>query len=250
MSYLALHSRDAETRLSGREVRHIAALAEDALAGDLAMHAHWQLRADLGLPAADSGSFASQLSWLMSDGETHRVQGHDVYLIDLALNALYRQQPAAGVLCWLYGHALGHGWVADGDRHAFAAEIQAALDAGAARPGLGWEVIIGFLRERPGGVATSLSIGRGFPDDLLALDANTWSPRLRHPQDSGGELDASWDRLGPAGQWERCIQALRSWPARQWHPGGGGNVFGEFTIQPGSGLTRAHRGPRGASETT
>jgi hypothetical protein len=61
MSYLALHSRDAETRLPGPAVRLIAAMADDTLAGDLAMPGHWQLRADLGLPAVDSGSFASQL---------------------------------------------------------------------------------------------------------------------------------------------------------------------------------------------
>lgn len=186
----------------------------------------------------------------MSDGETHRVQGQDVYLFDLALNALYRQQSAAGVLCWLYGHTLGHGWAADDDRHAFAAEIRVALDASAARPGLGWEAIIGFLRERPGDVATSLSIGRGFPDRQLALDAGTWSPQLRHPRSPGTGSTRRGNRLGPAGQWERCIQALRSRPAQQWHPGGGVYVFGQFTVQPGSGLTRAHRGPRDASEST
>jgi hypothetical protein len=159
----------------------------------------------------------------------------------LALNVLYRQQPAAGILCWLYSHALGHGWVADADRHSFAAEIQAALDVRAARPGLGWEAIIRFLRERTGDVATSLSTGSGFPDYRLALDAGTWSPQLLHPEESGDELDALWDQLGPAGQWERCMLALRPRPAQQWHTGGAGYVFGEFTIQPGTGLTRTHR---------
>jgi hypothetical protein len=86
-------------------------------------------------------------------------------------------------------------------------------------------------------VATSISVGNGFPDAQLALRAGTWLPGLRNPGDPD-ELDALWDQLGRAGQWELCMQALRAQPSRQWRPGGG-YVFGDFTLEPEAGLVRA-----------
>jgi hypothetical protein len=136
MSHLAFHGRTATIYLSGREVHHIASLARDALADEPSLAENRQLRCELGLPAPDSMFLASQVFWLMSDGETHRIRGQDVYLFDLALNVLYRRQPAAGILCWLFDNALAHGWVAGADRHAVAGQIQAALDPGVARPGM------------------------------------------------------------------------------------------------------------------
>ena len=133
MTHLALHRPVAAVHLTGREVRHVAALAQAALARELARPEYRHLRAELELPAPGTTFYSSQVSWLASDGEAHRVQGQDVYLFGLALNVLYQKQPAAGVLCWLYDRALVHGWVADADREAMAGQIQAALDAGVAR---------------------------------------------------------------------------------------------------------------------
>jgi len=77
MSYLAFHTRSAELHLTGREVHHIASLAHEALTDELSQPGHRQLRAELGLPALNSTFFASQVFWLMSDGETHRIQGQN-----------------------------------------------------------------------------------------------------------------------------------------------------------------------------
>lgn len=244
MTYLAFHSRQATVHLAGREVHHIAALGLDALTDVLAQPGLRQMRAELGLPPADSMFFQSQVYMLISDAEPRRVQGRDVYLSDVALDLLYRSQPAAGILCWLFDHALGHGWVAHPDRHAFAQEIQQALDAGAARPGMGWDAIIAFLRGGAGDVFTSLSIGNEFPDCQLALDSAAWQPAGANPGDSAGDLEGLWDRLGDDQQWDLCALALRAWPARQWRPGGTGYLFGDFTIQPAVGLVPARRTPR------
>jgi hypothetical protein len=175
--------------------------------------------------------------WLASDGQAHHVQGQDVYLFDLAFNLWYQQQPAAGIMCWLYDQALGHGWIADADQQAFTAEIRAALDAGVARPAMGWDGICSLLHSGAGDVVTSLpGMGGEFPDPQLALEAGTWSPGLRDPDDPDA-VDALWDQVGPAGQWDLCMQALRVQPARQWRPGGG-YVFGDFTLNPETGLSR------------
>lgn len=177
------------------------------------------------------------MSWLAGDGEAHHVQGQDVYLFDLALNLWYQQQPATGILCWLYDQALGHGWIAAADQQAFAAEIRAALDAGVARPAMGWDGICSLLHSGAGDVATSLSVGNEFPDPRLALEAGTWAPGLRSPDDPD-ELDALWHQVGHAGQWDLCLQALHAQPARQWRPGSS-YIFGDFTLKPETGLARA-----------
>lgn len=236
MSSLTFHSRTGDVQLSGREVANITLMAERALAGELARPAYRRLRAELELPAPASMFYASQVSWLASDGEARHVQGQDVYLFDLAFTIWYQQQPAAGILCWLYDQALGHGWIAEAGQQAFAAEIQAALDVGVARAGMGWDGICSLLRSGSGNVVTSISVGNAFPDAQFALQAGTWSPGLRNPGDAD-ELDALWDQLGRAGQWELCMQALRVQPFRQWRPGGG-YVFGDFTLKPEIGLVR------------
>lgn len=235
MSYLCFHSRAGEARLSGREVASISLQAERCLARELTLPAYRRLRAELELPAPGTTFYMSQVSWLASDGEAHRVQGQDVYLFDLAFNLWYQQQPAAGILCWLYDQALGHGWIAATDQRAFAAEIQAALDAGIARPAMGWDGICSLLDSGAGDVVTSLpGMGGEFPDRQLALEAGTWSPRLRS-QDDPDELDGRWDQVGQAGQWDLCMPALHAQPARQWRPGRG-YVFGDFTLTPETGL--------------
>ena len=236
MSLLTFHSRTGDVQLSGREVANITLMAEHALARELAQPAYRHLRAELELPAPGTMFYMSQVSWLASDGETHHVQGQDVYLFDLAFTIWYQQQPAAGILCWLYDQALGHGWIAVPDQQAFAAEIQAALDAGVARPGMGWDGICSLLHSGRGDVVTSISVGNGFPDSRLALRAGTWSPGHRNPGDPD-ELDALWDELGHAEQWELCMRALRIQPSRQWRPGGG-YIFGDFTLKPETGLVR------------
>jgi hypothetical protein len=213
-------------------------MAISALTRELARPEYRRLRAELELPAPGTTFYTSRVSWLAGDEEAHRVQGQDVYLFDLALNLLYQQQPATGILCWLYDQALGHGWIAAAGRQAFTAEIQAALDAGLARPGMGWDGICTLLRSGAGDVATSLpGIGSEFPDPGLALEAGTWSPGLRSPDDPD-EIDALWDQVGHAGQWDLCMQALHAQPARQWRPAAG-YVFGDFTLKPETGLARA-----------
>jgi hypothetical protein len=236
MSLLTFHSRTKEVHLSGREVANITLMAEHALGRELARPEYRRLRAELELPAPSSRFYMSQVSWLASDGETHHVQGHDVYLFDLAFTIWYQQQPAAGILCWLYDQALGHGWIASADQQAFAAEIQAALAAGVARPGVGWDDICSLLRSGLGDVVTSISVGNGFPDSRLALQTGTWSPGRLGPGDPD-ELDALWDELGHVEQWELCMQALRTQPSRQWRPGGG-YILGDFTLRPETGLVR------------
>ena len=238
MSYLTFHSRTGETRLSGREVASISLQAERVLARELALPEYRCLRAELELPAPGTTFYTSQVQWLASDGEAHHIQGQDVYLFDLALNLWYQQQPAAGILCWLYDQALGHGWIAAADQQAFATEIRAALDAGIARAAMGWDGICSLLHSATGDVVTSLpGIGGEFPDPRLALEAGTWSPRLRSPDDPD-EIDARWDQVGRAGQWDLCMQALHAQPARQWRPGGG-YLFGDYTLKPDAGLVRA-----------
>ena len=184
MSYLAFHSRAGTVHLTGREVRHIGALATEALTAEFSLPEHQPLRADLALPAVHSGSFGLQVLWLMSDGEPHQVQGHNLYLCDLALNVLYRHQAAAGILCWLYDKALIHGWVAAADRRAMAEQLQVALNAGVARAKMadqdaeqprglrpagsrgGWEEVIARPRHprrpprRPGGGRYGLHLGQ------------------------------------------------------------------------------------------
>lgn len=258
MSYLALHSRTGGFHLSGREVANIQLMAERVLARELARPEYRRLRAELELPPPGTEFYFSQVSWLAGDGEAHRVQGQDVYLFDLAFTLFYQEQAVAGILCWLFDQALGHGWIAAADQQAFAAEIQAALDAGVARakaadrhqpaaeaagvtilPGNrdGWEDVIAFLRGAPGDVVTSLSFGNEFPDHRLAWEAGTWRPGVRDPEDPGEELEILWDQVSAAGQWDLSMRALRTQPSRQWRPGGR-YVFGEFTLEPEAGLVR------------
>jgi hypothetical protein len=237
MSYLTFHGQTGETRLSGREVHHISLMADTALARELARPGYGHLRAELELPHPSSTFFASQVSWLAGDGEARHIQGHDVYLIEVAFNLLCQQQPAAGILCWLYDQALGHGWIAAADQQAFAAEIQAALHAGIARPAMGWDTICSLLQSGTGDVVTSLSLGNEFPDPQFALEAGIWSPRLRDPDDPD-ERDMRWGQLPPAEQWGLCMRALRAQPSRQWRPGCG-YLFGDFTLRPGDGLVQS-----------
>ena len=198
MSSLTFHSRTGDVQLSGREVANIILMADTALADELARPEYRHLRAELELPAPGTMFYASQVSWLASDGEARHVQGQDVYLFDLAFTIWYQQQPAAGILCWLFDQALGHGWIAEADQQACAAEIQAALDAGVARAGMNWDGICSLLRGGSGNVVTSISVGNAFPDAQLALQAGTWSPGLRNPGEPD-ELGALWDQLGAPG---------------------------------------------------
>lgn len=234
MNYLSFRSRTSETRVLDQEVRHIAMMAEQALARELAQPGYSRLRAELGLPAPDTTDYTWRVSRLASDGESRRVQGHDVYLFELALTTWHQRQPAAGVLCWLYSQALGHGWIAAADRQAFAAEIQAALTAGIARPATGWEDVCSLLHSGTGDVVTSLpGIGNAFPGSQLALEAGTWTPGLPGPDDSD-EIDALWDQVRHDGQWKLCMRALYARSSRQWRPGR--YCFGDFTLDPQGGL--------------
>lgn len=235
MSYLTFHSRATAIRLSGREVAHIAELAKEALIAELARPAHRRLRADLDLPPADSMFFGSQVFWLMSDGQPYALQGQQVYLFDVALNILNRRQPAAGILCWLYDHALVHGWIAGADRPAFAAELQTALQAGAASPNMGWEGIMSFLHDGTGEVVTSMSIGAEFPGYQVALDTGTWQPAVTKTARGDDELEGLWDQLGEDRQWDLCTQAIRGRPSLRWQPDAN-YLFGDFTIQDPAGL--------------
>lgn len=81
---------------------------------------------------------------------------------------------------------------------------------------MGWDDIRSLLlRPGTGDIVTSLSIGAGFPDLQLALEAGTWSPALRD-RDNPGELDAHWDQLADATQWDMRMKALRGQPGPQW----------------------------------
>jgi hypothetical protein len=256
MTHLALHRPDAAVHLTGREVRHVAALAQAALAAELSRPEYRRLRDQLELPPAHSEFFEPQVLALISGGETRHVAGHHVYLFGLALNVLYQRQPATGVLCWLYDRALVHGWVADADREAMAGQIQAALDAGVARAGAadrhqaavtvagipispgnrgGWEEVIAFLRDGPGDVVTSLAVGDEFPGCRLAWDSGAWRPGIADLKDPGEELEILWDQVSAAVQWDLCMQALRTRPWLQWTPAAGYG-FGEFTLDPDAGL--------------
>lgn len=257
MTYLALHRPAATVHLTGREIRRVGELAQAALVAELSLPGYQRLRDQLDLPPVPSGCFELQVLELIAAGETRHVAGHDVDLSGLALNVLYQQQPSAGILCWLYGNALAHGWVADAGREAMAGQIQAALDTGAARaraadryhpavevagftipPGNrnGWEDVIAFLRAGPGDVVTSLSIGNEFPDCRLAWDSGIWRPGIPDPGQAGEELEILWDTISAARQWDLCMQALHCRPWLQWKPAVGYR-FGEFTLDPHAGLT-------------
>jgi hypothetical protein len=256
MTYLALHRPAATVHLTGREIRRIAELAQAALVAELSLPGYQRLRGQLELPPVSSRFFESQVLELMADGEPRHIAGCDVDLSGLALNILYQQQPAAGILCWLYGNALARGWVADADREAMAGQIQAALDGGAARaraadryqpavevsgftipPGNrdGWEDVIAFLRAGTGDIVTSLSIGNEFPDCRLAWDSGIWRPDIPDPRQPGEELEILWDKISAARQWDLCMQALYARPWLQWKPAVGYR-FGEFTLDPHAGL--------------
>jgi hypothetical protein len=256
MSHLAFHSPDETIYLSGREVHHISALAKDALVDELSHPAYRRLCAELRLPSPHSQFFASEIFSLMSDGETHRVQGQDIYLFNLALTVLVQHRPAARLQCWLYDNAIEHGWVAGPDRPAMAAQIEAALDAGVARRAMadrhtapmiigdrplptgnrnGWEDVIAFLNNGTGDVFTSISVGNAFPDRDAAMTAGTWRPTVANTEEPWDELDELWDQLGPGEQWDLSARAVRGNPALQWRPADV-HTFGPVTVHRERGL--------------
>lgn len=255
MSYLEFRDRDTAVCLTGTEVHHIAWLAQQALAAWLRRPAYQGIRRDLGVPDPSSPFFESQI--LMTMGEPRQVRGRKVYLIDLGRNMLYWDTPEAGILCWLYGHALHHGWAAGADRAALAGEFQAAVDAGLARRHMGdqhagplttggvtlppgdhggWEEVIAFLRSGNEDVVTSLSIGGCFPDRDIAREAGVWQPPDPSPWDEDAE--AAWEELPPGQQWDLCMQALHDSPGRQWQPGMR-YCFGDWILDGGD-LAPAH----------
>ncbi len=220
MSYLAFHGHAAVRHLPGRQVRAILGLAQFALDARLSRGRHSRVRGELGLPSVDSQFFESQLLWLMMDGEAHRVSGHDVYLMNLALQAMYEQYPKYGILCWLFDNASRHGWIADADRAVAAAEIDAVLDGGP--PVLdraAWGAVMAFLRDGTGDIVTSLAPAEGFPGWRLAWEAQAWRPAVRNTAEPRDELEGLWEGLSDDARWELGMTALNGDPARQWHPG-------------------------------
>lgn len=133
--------------------------------------------------------------------------------------------------CAGYDTSLVHGWVAAEDHEGFAGELELALAAGIARPGMGWDRVLPLLRGAGSEVATSLSAGNWFPDRQIALDAGTWRPDLGDADDKADQMDAWWDELGDANCWQVCAQALHSLPCPQWKPGRADYRFGQFTIK-------------------
>lgn len=109
MSYLEFRHMAGQVHLRGPEMHNIFLMAEVNLGRQLAQPEYRQVRAELRLPGPGTRFYQSQVMMLMGDGEAHRIQGKDVYLADLALNLLYEQDSAAGILCWLADQALVHG---------------------------------------------------------------------------------------------------------------------------------------------
>lgn len=220
MSYLAFASRAAVIHLPARQVDAILGLAQFSLEARLSRGRHSRVRGELGLPSADSQFLDSELLWLMMDGETHRIGGHDVYLMNLALQAMYEQAPKDGILCWLFDNASRHGWIADADRAAVAAEIDAVLDGGPPVLDRGaWGEVMGFLRDGTGDVVTSLAPAEDFPGWRLAWEAGAWRPPVRNFVEPGDELEALWGQLGGDARWDLGMTVLNGDPSRQWRPG-------------------------------
>jgi hypothetical protein len=82
-------------------------------------------------------------------------------------------------LCWPYSQVLEHGWIAATDQQAFAAEIQAALQAGVARPAVGWDGVCSLLHSGPGDVVTPLPGSAANSPTQFVLEAGM--PRRRNP---------------------------------------------------------------------
>lgn len=245
MSSLSFHSRSAVSYLSGRQVQAIVGQAQSSLETTLRRPECRRLRNQLRLPAPGSAFFSSRLFSLILglDGDDVHVDGHDVHLIDLARQVRYEQEPRYGILGWLFGNAITHGWVAGPDRAAMAGEIDAAVAASPESLSRdAWAGATAFLRDGEGDVVLSMSHGTDFPDLNLAWDSGAWKPAVRNAEEPWDELEVLWGTLSSDAQWDLAFTAIQSSPELRWHAGRYG--FCDFTIGQGGSLVPSSDGGR------
>jgi hypothetical protein len=272
MSYLMLRERSGrEARVAGPAVRFVEHLAGEALRAEISRREYARLRHALGLPSPfHRGAFEAGLRMAMLRGIAAAGQRSSLHAV--ALNVLVSRCPQAGIMAWLYEKGTFHGWACGADRGAMAAEIQAAIDAGAA-PGLagdqhqpdlvfgglvipkgdrgGWEEAITFLRGGDGDVVTSNTIGDvTFPSQEIAEKSPGWQP-LGEADDYDGDDDddyqaeasaATWDALSEEEQWDACLPVIQAAPGLQWNPDGSSYRFGPLTLDRAAGLVVARYG--------
>lgn len=266
MSYLSFRERSGrEARVAGPAVRFVEQLADEALRAELCRPEYARLRDALGLPSPSrQDAFQAELRMKMPGGVAAAGQRSSLHAV--ALNVLVSRCPQAGIMAWLYEKGTFHGWACGADRAAMAAEIQAAIDAGAApalagdrhQPDLafgglvipkgdrgGWEEAVAFLRDGNGDVVTSNTIGDApFPSQEIAEKSPSWQP-LGEADDYDGDDDddyraeasaATWDALDGEQQWDACLPVIQSAPGLQWRPGGSSYLFGPLTLDRAAGL--------------
>ena len=240
MSYLTFQTRHDEIRLTGVEVRNIAAQAINALTQELA-HDYGPVRRALRLDGPDLRLRVEYLSGGNIIEIPTGVSQHPVIradLFSLALDTWVAHRPEARILVWLFQNSIRHGWIDGPDRTAFADRLQQTLDAGLARRGMadatgdvhiggivlpgcdrvGLEEVISWLRADDDPVVTSLSLGESFPNRYVVLDAGVWHPDAAEDDDHDGQdEDDPWDRLDHGTQWDLCLRALAKLrPSRRW----------------------------------
>jgi hypothetical protein len=269
MSYLSFRERSGrESRVAGPAVRFIEQLADEALRAELSRHEYARLRDSLRLPSPfHRGAFQAELQMAMRGGIT--AAGHQSSLHAVALNVLVSRCPQAGIMAWLYEKGTFHGWAQGADRPAMAAEIQAAVDAGAApalagdqhQPDLafrglvipkgdrgGWEEAVTFLRGGDGDIVTSNTIGdTSFPSQEIAEQFPGWQPPGQADDYAGADADdyraeasaAAWDALSGERQWDACLPVIQADPGLQWRPGGSCYLFGPLTLDRDTGMAIA-----------
>jgi hypothetical protein len=167
------------------------------------------LRTAQGHVERDPNFLAVHLRVSMWDEQFDLGEGRSISVSSCALNTLLATgSDPMKLAARLHGQCELHCWVDGRNRHWLADIMAEGRASGIFRANAGWEETIRLLKGRDTEpVVTSYSVGDGFPNAGLAVDAGMWSPP-GDPDDEERDWDA-WYDLPPDEQWEVCMKALR-----------------------------------------
>ncbi|MNU39105.1 hypothetical protein D3C71_277930 [compost metagenome] len=144
-------------------------------------------------------------------GGVLNIEGHELYLDDIALNtALDVGSDALRLLARLHAQSEIHCWVDGPNRNWMADIIAAGRAEGVLREEMGWEALADFLRSRDDEpVVCSYSVCESFPNFGLLPDTHRLKIREAKGDDIDDILDAYYSMRWQT-QWKLCMGELRN----------------------------------------
>lgn len=162
------------------------------------------------LRATDPESLHTELVAGVMGNVGFEIDDEWVPLWDVSLNtAKVLGNDIVKLMAKLVGQCEAHFFVEGPNRAWLADLIEAGRNAKILRPEMGWEGVMGLLREAADGpVITSYSASDSFPNPRICRELGTWDPM---PYDE----EYAWEQLSEDDRWNLAMDALRKRSSEQ-----------------------------------